>query len=236
MLAQTLPKSELLRDTPALSLAEPVVYIVDDDVKTLDSLQFLIETLEITVNAFVAADRFLVAYDATHPGCLVLDLRMPGMSGLDLLHVLRDRGVALPVIILTGYGNVPAAVDAFKCGVVEFLEKPCKSSVLLDRIRRALALDMRQRAERADILAARERLSRLTRRESEVLRYVAREWLSSKEIAPRLNIACKTVEAHRAKIMEKTGAQSVAELVWLYALTVNFNEPLNRGSSHAEQG
>jgi two-component system response regulator FixJ len=236
MLAQTLPKSELLRDTPALSLAEPVVYIVDDDVKTLDSLQFLIETLEITVKAFAAADRFLVAYDATHPGCLVLDLRMPGMSGLDLLHVLRDRGVALPVIILTGYGDVPAAVDAFKCGVVEFLEKPCKSSVLLDRIRRALALDMRQRAERADILAARERLSRLTRRESEVLRYVAREWLSSKEIAPRLNIACKTVEAHRAKIMEKTGAQSVAELVWLYALTVNFNEPPNRGSSHAEQG
>jgi two-component system response regulator FixJ len=236
MLAQTLPKSELHRDTPALSLAEPVVYIVDDDVKTLNSLQYLIETLEITVNAFASADRFLLAYDATRPGCLLLDLRMPGMSGLDLLHVLRDRGVTLPVIILTGYGDVPAAVDAFKSGVDDFLEKPCKPSVLLDRIRQALALDMRQRAERADIFAAHERLSRLTRREAEVLRYVAGEWLSSKEIAPRLNIACKTVEAHRAKIMEKTGAQSVAELVWLYALTVNFNEPPNGGESHTGPG
>jgi two-component system response regulator FixJ len=236
MLIQTSPKSDFVQDTRALSPAEPIVYIVDDEVKTLDSLLYLIETLEITVKTFAAADRFLVAYDATHPGCLLLDLRMPGMSGLDLLRVLRDRRSALPVIILTGYGDVPTAVDAIKWGAVEFLEKPCKSSVLLEHIRRALALDMHQRAERADIVAARERLSRLTRREAEVLRHVAREWLSSKEIARRLDIACKTVEAHRAKIMEKTGAQSVAELVWLYALTINFNEPPNRGASHARQG
>jgi FixJ family two-component response regulator len=223
MLAQTSPKSDFLQDTLALSPAEPIVYIVDDDVKTLDSLKDLIETLEIAVRTFAAANRFLVAYDATRPSCLVLDLRMPGMSGLDLLRVLRDRGSALPVIILTGYGDVPTAVDAIKWGAVEFLEKPCKANVLLEHIRRALALDMRQRAERADIIAAQERLSRLTAREAEVLRYVAREWLSSKEIARRLNIARKTVEAHRAKIMEKTGAQSVAELVWLYALTMSFN-------------
>jgi two-component system, LuxR family, response regulator FixJ len=223
MLAQTSPKSDFLQDRLALSLAEPVVYIVDDDVKTLASLQDLIETLEIDVRTFAAADRFLDGYDATRPGCLLLDLRMPGMSGLDLLRVLRGRGSALPVIILTGYGDVPTAVDAIKWGAVEFLEKPCKANVLLEHIRRALALDMRQRAERADIVAARERLSGLTAREAEVLRYVAREWLSSKEIAHRLNIARKTVEAHRAKIMEKTKAQSVAELVWLYALTTNFN-------------
>jgi two-component system response regulator FixJ len=223
MLAQTSPKSDFLQDRLALSLAEPVVYIVDDDVKTLDSLQDLIETLEIDVKTFAAADRFLDAYDATRPCCLLLDLRMPGMSGLDLLRVLRGRGSALPVIILTGYGDVPTAVDAIKWGAVEFLEKPCKANVLLEHIRRALALDMRQRAERADIVAARERLSGLTAREAEVLRYVAREWLSSKEIASRLHIARKTVEAHRAKIMEKTKAQSVAELVWLYALAMNFN-------------
>ena len=223
MLTQTLPKSEIIRNTPALVPAEPIVYIVDDDVKTLDSLQDLIETLEIAVRTFAAADRFLETYDATRPGCLLLDLRMPGMSGLDLLRVLRGRGTALPVIVLTGYGDVPTAVDAIKWGAVEFLEKPCKASVLLEHIRRALALDMRQRAARADIIAALERLSRLTAREAEVLRYVAREWLSSKEIARRLNIARKTVEAHRAKIMEKTGAQSVAELVWLYALTMNSN-------------
>jgi two-component system, LuxR family, response regulator FixJ len=224
MVAQISPNSTVVRDPRTASQTEPIVYVVDDDVTTLDSIKDLVETLDIPVKTFAAADRFLRAYDAARPGCLLLDLRMPGMGGLDLLRVLRDRGIALPVIVLTGYGDVPTVIDAFKTGVDEFLEKPCKASVLLKYVRQAVALDMRQRAERADIIKAQERLSRLTEREAEVLRYVARQWLSSKEIAQRLKIARKTVEAHRAKIMEKTGAQSVAELVWLFALATNINE------------
>ena len=117
------------------------------------------------------------------------------------------------MIVLTGYGDVPTAVDAIKCGAAEFLQKPCKAEVLLKHIRVALTLDMRRRAEQADVAAAHERLGRLTERESQVLHFVARDWLSSKEIASRLHISRKTVEAHRAKIMEKTKAESVAELV-----------------------
>jgi two-component system, LuxR family, response regulator FixJ len=223
MLAQISPDRTILDTRPA-SQAEPIVYVVDDHVKTLQSLQDLIGTLDIPVKTFVAAEDFLKAYDAARPGCLLLDLRLPGMGGLDLLRVLRDRGIALPVIMLSGYGDIPTVADAFKRGVAEFLEKPCKADVLLKRVRQAVALDMRQRAERADIIEARERLSRLTKRETEVLRYVARHWLSSKEIAPRLKIASKTVDVHRAKIMEKTGAQKVTELVWLYALATTLND------------
>jgi|HubBroStandDraft_6_1064221.scaffolds.fasta_scaffold182798_3 two-component system response regulator FixJ len=223
MPAQNSPDSAIL-DTQRASQAEPIVYAVDDDVKTLDSLKDLVGTLDIPVKTFAAADGFLAAYDAARPGCLLLDLRMPGMGGLDLLRVLRNRGIALPVIILSGYGDVPTVVDAFKTGVDEFLEKPCKASILLKRVRQAVARDMRQRAERADLVEAKERLSGLSEREAEVLPYVARQWLSSKEIAKRLKIAQKTVEAHRAKIMEKTGARSVAELVWLFALATIVDE------------
>lgn len=230
---QIAPKGAKLQQARAGSQAELIVYIVDDDLKTRESLRFLIETPEITVKTFAAADRFLEAYDGARPGCLVLDLKMPGMSGLDLLKVLPDKGIDLPVIVLTGYGDVPTAVDALQGGAVEFLEKPCKAEVLIRKIRRALTLSIRQHTERADVIAAQERLKRLTGRESEILQLVAREWLSSKEIAKRLTISRKTVEAHRAKIMEKTGAASVAELVWLVASTENFGESRNDPAKRA---
>ncbi len=200
------------------------MYVVDDEPKMRDSLRWLIETPELPVKTFESAETFLEGYDATHPGCLLLDMKMPaGMSGLELLETLRDRGIDVPVIILTGYGDVPMAVDALKLGAIEFLQKPCNDGELLKRIRRGLTLDMIQRAKHADIRAIQERLKRLSRRETEVLQLVV-EGLVSKAIARRLDISCKTVDAHRAKIMRKMEAEGLAELVRFVVSTTNFEE------------
>jgi two-component system, LuxR family, response regulator FixJ len=155
---------------------------------------------------------FLDAYDAAQPGCLVLDMMMPGMNGLELQRELLDRGIEIPVIVLTGYGDVPTAVRALKNGAVEFLEKPFNDDVLLEQIRLALMLDGRRRRERDVLDLVHERIARLTPREYEILALVV-DGLSSKEIAGRLTVSFKTVEAHRAKIMRKMEAESVAQLV-----------------------
>jgi len=188
------------------------VYIVDDDQATRKSLRWLVETLGVQVQTFHCAVSFLDAYDAAQPGCLVLDVMMPGMNGLDLQRELVERGIQIPVIVLTGYGDVPTAVRALKGGAVEFLEKPFNDDVLLEQIRMALTLDGRRRCERDALELVRERMARLTPREYEILALVV-EGLSSKEIAGQLNVSFKTVEAHRAKIMRKMEAESVAQLV-----------------------
>jgi FixJ family two-component response regulator len=192
--------------------SQPTVYIVDDDQATRKSLRWLVETLGVPVKTFHCAVSFIDAYDPREPGCLILDVMMPGMSGLELQSELRERGIEIPVIVLTGYGDVPSAVRALKNGAVEFLEKPFNDDVLLDQIRKALALDSRRRSERGTHESVRERIARLTPRESEILELVV-EGLSSKEIAARLQVSFKTVEAHRAKIMKKMEAESVAQLV-----------------------
>lgn len=194
------------------STPQPTVYIVDDDQATRKSLRWLVETLGVPVQTFHCAVSFLDAYDASMPGCLVLDMMMPGMNGLELQRALIERGIEIPVIVLTGYADVPTAVRALKNGAVEFLEKPFNDDVLLEQIRKALALDTRRRSERGSLEIVRERMARLTRRESEILELVV-EGLSSKEIAGRLVVSFKTVEAHRAKVMRKMEAESVAQLV-----------------------
>jgi two-component system response regulator FixJ len=194
------------------STPQPTVYIVDDDQATRKSLRWLVETLGVPVQTFHCAVSFLDAYDASMPGCLVLDMMMPGMNGLELQRTLIERGIEIPVIVLTGYADVPTAVRALKNGAVEFLEKPFNDDVLLEQIRKALALDTRRRSERGSLEIVRERMARLTRRESEILELVV-EGLSSKEIAGRLVVSFKTVEAHRAKVMRKMEAESVAQLV-----------------------
>ncbi len=193
---------------------QPTVYIVDDDPGVRKSLGWLIETLGVPVKTFASALIFLDAFDVQMPGCLVLDVVMPGMSGLELQEELRRRGAEIPVIMLTGYGDVPTAVRALKNGAIEFLEKPFDDDVLLQQIQRGLTLDARRRKERGECDDVVERMTRLTPREHEVLELVV-DGLSSKEIAAQLSVSYKTVEAHRAKIMTKMKSESVADLVRL---------------------
>lgn len=192
--------------------AEPIVYVVDDDDAMRGSLKWLIESVGLRVETFGSADEFLSCYYPGRPGCLLLDVRMPGMSGLDLQEYLANRHIQLPVIIITGHGDVPMAVRAMKAGALDFIEKPFNDEALLDAIRRALTLAVEQRtvqARQADIAT---RLALLTPREHEVMEMVA-DGRSNKEIANALGVSAKTVEAHRARVMEKTGARSLAELV-----------------------
>jgi two-component system, LuxR family, response regulator FixJ len=209
MLTMSRPTSQFSKDAPAL---QPAVYIVDDDQAMRKSLRWLVETLGVPVKTFHCAVSFLDAYDPNQPGCLILDVIMPGMSGLDLLREMNERHIDIPVIVLTGYGDVPTAVRALKNGAVEFLEKPPNDETLLEHIRKALALDSRRRRERGILEIVRERMAKLTPREYQILQLVI-DGLSSKEIAVRLSVSFKTVEAHRAKIMRKMEAESVAQLV-----------------------
>lgn len=193
---------------------EPTVYVVDDDAAVRNSLRFLIESAGFRVTTFANAREFLSGYDSDVPGCLVLDVRLPGSSGLDLQQQLVAEGIGVPVIIVTGHGDVPIAVRAMRTGALDFIEKPYDDQVLLDRIRHAVELDIRNRrdrAERQDILS---RVALLTPREREVLEGVV-SGSANKQIAGDLGISTKTVEAHRAHVMEKMRVESLAELVRL---------------------
>jgi len=198
--------------TVVSSSPHPTVYIVDDDEGMRESLGWLVQSLGVPVKTFGSAEVFLGGYDGQNPGCLMVDVRMPGMSGLDLQRELRRRGDDIPVIVMTGYGGVPAAVDALKHGATEFLAKPVDGQDLLESVQRALALDARRRAERHERSIVRERMESLTPREYKVLGLVV-DGLSSKQIAIRLSVSSKTVEAHRAKVMRKMEVESVAQLV-----------------------
>ncbi len=188
------------------------VFVVDDDQAMRSSLQWLIESVGLAVESFASADEFLTSYYPGRAGCLLLDVRMPGMSGLELQEYLNAHEIKIPVIIITGHGDVHMAVRAMKRGAIDFIEKPFNDEVLLDAIRNALNLDERRRgyqAERAELAA---RLAQLTPREHEVMDMVT-EGKSNKEIAKTLGVSAKTVEAHRARVMEKMQAGSLAELV-----------------------
>jgi FixJ family two-component response regulator len=192
--------------------SQPTVFIVDDDPAIRKSLQLLIELVGLRVCTFSSATSFLESYQSGDTGCLILDIRMPGMNGLDLQQALNRRCFDLPIIVLTGYADVPSAIRALKSGAVDFLEKPVEDDVLLDHVRRALAVDAQHRGLRSENDLVREKIERLSPREREVLHLVV-EGLSSKEIGHRLHVTCKTVEAHRLRIMTKMEAASVADLV-----------------------
>jgi len=188
------------------------VFVVDDDQAMRNSLKWLISSVGMRVETFASADDFLAGYYPGRAGCLLLDVRMPGMSGLELQEVLAERDIQLPVIIITGHGDVPMAVRALKSGAIDFIEKPFNDELLLDAIRNALVLDERRRdvqQERAEVAG---RLIQLTPREREVMDMVT-DGKSNKEIAADLGVSAKTVEAHRARVMEKMCAGSLAELV-----------------------
>jgi two-component system response regulator FixJ len=193
-------------------ISEPTVFVVDDDQAMRSSLKWLIESIGMKVRTFGSADEFLSSYYPGRAGCLLLDVRMPGMSGLELQEHLARRELQLPVIIITGHGDVAMAVKAMKAGAVDFIEKPFNDEELLGSIRKALEHGERQRAlqfQRAEIAA---RLAELTPREHEVMDMVT-EGRANREIASALGVSAKTVEAHRARVMDKMRASSLAELV-----------------------
>ena len=191
-----------------------IVFVVDDDEAICESLRLLIGDIGLEVRTFTSARQFLDTYDPSHPGCLVLDVRMSGMSGLELQSRLLDMGIYIPTIIITGHADVPMAVEAMKAGAMDFIEKPFRDQVLLDGIQKAIDLDLRTRRRRRERQDVQARIQLLTQREREVMgRLVAGK--SNKNIAFDLGISQKTVDFHRANILEKTGVSSVVELVRL---------------------
>ena len=192
--------------------ADPVVWVVDDDEAMRSSLKWLIESVGMRVESFPSADAFLEKHYPGRFGCLLLDVRMPGMSGLELLDHLHRERMLPPTIIITGHGDVPMAVRAMKAGALEFIEKPFNDEVLLDAIRRAVMAEEERRISSGEAARIVDRIAQLTPRENEVMQMVA-NGKSNKEIANTLGVSAKTIEAHRARVMEKMQAGSLAELV-----------------------
>ena len=190
----------------------PHVYVVDDDVSVRNSLQWLLESVGIQTRVFADAQSFLAAYQPGSPGCLVLDVRMPGMSGLDLQQRLSALQIDLPVIIVTGHADVPMAIRAMKEGAADFIEKPYSDQVLLERIQAALESDVQEQARRDRVAGVKAKFACLTQREKQIFdRIVAGK--SNKTIAADLTISIKTVEVHRSRVMSKMQAGSLSELV-----------------------
>jgi FixJ family two-component response regulator len=190
----------------------PTVFIVDDDEAVRSSLRLLLKSVGLAATALPNAPEFLASYDPQQPGCLILDVRMPGMSGLDLQQQLNLRGAVIPVIFITGHGDIPMAVEAMQHGAFDFLQKPFRDQDLIDRIQRALEKDHANRAELQERSRTRERLEALTPREREVLALVT-SGKPNKIMAAELGVSQRTVEIHRARVMEKMGASSLAQLV-----------------------
>lgn len=191
---------------------EPIVFIIDDDEAVREGLKWLIESVELKAQTYVSAQEFLEKYEAGPPGCLLVDIRMPGMSGLALQQVLKSRSFDLPIIILTGHGNVTMAVDAMKAGAFDFIEKPFQNQRLLDRVQDAIDDSIRKNIDNEKRAEVMKLLELLTPREHQVLNMVV-AGETNKAIAFRLDISEKTVEVHRAKVMEKLGAASLADLI-----------------------
>ncbi|MDG4554690.1 MAG: response regulator transcription factor [Candidatus Competibacter sp.] len=195
----------------------PTVFLIDDDQAVRDAVGLLLRATGLNVESFASATDFLKADRVRRPGCLLLDVRMPGMSGLDLQKQLRDQGHRIPIIFMTGHGDVPMATRAMKTGAFDFVEKPFQGQTLLARVRDALECDARERCRQAQRNEAAARLARLSPREREVLERVAAGQYN-KVIAAKLGISLSTVEIHRKRVMEKLRADSLSDLIRTLAL------------------
>jgi FixJ family two-component response regulator len=191
---------------------EPIVFVIDDDRMIREGLQSLIKSVGLRVETFASAQDFLVAKRPDAPACLILDVRMPGLNGLDLQRKLSEADVRVPIIFITGHGDIPMSVRAMKEGAQEFLTKPVRGQDLLDAVQKAIAGDRGLRKERAELSEIRARFESLTPREKEVLDLVV-AGLLNKQIADELGTSELTIKTHRAHVMEKTQADSLAHLV-----------------------
>lgn len=195
-----------------MTRADPTVFIVDDDEAVRDALGLLLRSVGLASEAHASGDEFLATFDPGRPGCLLLDVRMPGASGPEVQARLAALGSSLPIIFLTAHGDIDMAVKAVKAGAFDFIQKPFRDQVLLDKIQFALTRDARLRQERREIDAVRSRIASLTPREHELLEMVV-AGRANKVIAEELGISQRTVEIHRAHVMRKMEADSVTDLV-----------------------
>ncbi len=191
---------------------EPTVFIVDDDNEVREAIGLLMDSVGLPNETFDSAWTYLARFEPARPGCLILDVRMRQMSGLELQERLAEEPIHPPVIIITGHGDVPMAVRAVKNGAVDFIEKPFNDQSLLDAVHRAIEIDAEQRGHALEIASVQERMERLTKREREVLDQIV-AGKRNKVIAADLGISQSTVEAHRAKVMEKLEVRSLSELM-----------------------
>jgi two-component system response regulator FixJ len=204
-------------------MADRTVFVVDDDEAVRRALGFLLQTEGYAVEAFPSAAAFLDRYDPDRRGCLLLDVRMPHMTGLDLQHELNARGWRIPAIFITGHGTVPIAIAAMKAGAFDFIEKPLRDDALLDSVERALGWEETTREEHLELAALKTRATLLTPREREVFDLVA-TGEPNKIIARRLGISVRTVELHRSHILEKMQARTISELIRM-AILIQQDKP-----------
>ena len=195
--------------------AQPIVFVVDDDESLRESLGSLLRSVGLQVVLHASADEFLSAGRPDTPSCLILDVRLPGLSGLDFQDQLTNGGVEIPIVFMTGHGDIPMTVKAMKGGAVEFLTKPFRDQDLLDRIREALMTDKERRQQQEQHAEVEKRVARLTNREHEVFDLVV-TGKPNKVIAYELGVSQRTVEIHRARVMEKMQARSLADLVRMH--------------------
>lgn len=193
---------------------QPIVYIVDDDDDLRGALRYLVESIGCVVRDFKSAQIFLAEYDGHRPACLITDIRMPEISGLELQDRLNKAGHDLPVIVLTGFSDVPSAVRALKSGAIDFIEKPFNDAALIDGIQKALADDVQRHTAKKQLDHAVETFAELTPREHEVMSLMV-TGQSNKEIARNLDISVKTVEVHRSRVMQKTESKNIVDLLQL---------------------
>jgi FixJ family two-component response regulator len=203
-----------------------VVMVVDDDAGLRNAMRSLLKSVGITSTLFASAQEFLDAYQPSQRGCLVLDIRMPGMSGMELQQQLNIRGAVIPVIFMSGHADIPMAVEAMQHGAFDFLQKPFRDQDLLDRIQRAIVRDTEMRQSLGEHARIKAHLESLTPREREVLDLMT-QGKQNKVVGQELGVSPRTIEIHRARVMEKMGAHSVAELVRMM-LDLQHNSPGGR--------
>jgi FixJ family two-component response regulator len=203
-----------------------VVMVVDDDAGVRNAMRSLLKSVGITSTLFASAQEFLDAYQPSQRGCLVLDIRMPGMSGMELQQQLNIRGAVIPVIFMSGHADIPMAVEAMQHGAFDFLQKPFRDQDLLDRIQRAIVRDTELRQSLGEHARIKAHLESLTPREREVLNLMT-QGKQNKVVGQELGVSPRTIEIHRARVMEKMGAHSVAELVRMM-LDLQHNSPGGR--------
>ena len=194
---------------------QQLIYVIDDDEAVRDSMGMLLESADLPYRCFASADRFFAEHDGSQRGCLVLDIRMPGMTGIELQQKLTQMGSSLPIIFITGHGDVPMAVEAMRRGALDFLRKPVNEENFLERITYALDQESGHWHQKLDRDQAQQCIESLTEREHEVFLLVA-EGLANKLVASELGISERTVEVHRAQVMKKLAARTLAQLVRIH--------------------